>query len=363
MKFTITQDALKEAIAAVQGAVEKKGTLHILQYVVLEAAGSELCLSASDMDISIQKTVPAIVEQEGSVCVPSQKLFGIAQTLSADTDVSFTLDDKYWVIVKGGKAKFRVAGRSRDQFPEIHQPTDASVTLNSTLLKTLVERVQFSVFTGMTNERPGLMGAKLTVRDGIVRMVGADGYRLSLATAIAEVGPIDILLPRKALQQILHIPDDVAVEIGVEQSRVFFVTEGQKISARRLSAAYPNYELILPKDHDKSAVVDREALRDAVRRARLMIDTNLRKLRLTFSSGQVAVRAVSAEEGEIDDVVEAEYEGEEVPIAFQWDFVNDFFSACDAEKIRITFQSSSKITEFNAVGDEDWRYLITPQKL
>ncbi|MDH4131296.1 MAG: DNA polymerase III subunit beta, partial [Gemmatimonadota bacterium] len=67
MKFTITREQFQEGLQAVGASIPTKTTLPVLSNVLLEATRDGLRLSGTDLDIAVTTTVPASVDQEGSI--------------------------------------------------------------------------------------------------------------------------------------------------------------------------------------------------------------------------------------------------------------------------------------------------------
>ena len=73
MKLTIGQEEFVSGLLSVQNVVSSRTTLPILSNVLLSAAGNRLTLTATDLDVTISKTVEAKVESEGSFTIPVKK--------------------------------------------------------------------------------------------------------------------------------------------------------------------------------------------------------------------------------------------------------------------------------------------------
>ena len=87
MKLTIERSALLTSLQHVQSVVERRNTIPILSNVQLSAKGSELGLTATDMDIWVFDKTPADVGAEGSITASAHLLFDIVRKLSDDRKV------------------------------------------------------------------------------------------------------------------------------------------------------------------------------------------------------------------------------------------------------------------------------------
>ena len=167
--------------------------------------------------------------------------------------------------------------------------------------------------------------------DSKARMVTTDGHRLAYIERILDEsieGTMDALIPKKALLELVKISRDTDgdVSFGEDQNHIYFELEGRLLITRKLSGNFPNYEMVLPKDNDKTATFDLDEMKGAVRRVSLMADERNRSIRLTFREGEVEITAQSSEEGEGNEIVQADYTGEEMQLGFNWQYLQEFLN-------------------------------------
>ncbi|MEZ5424464.1 MAG: DNA polymerase III subunit beta, partial [Pyrinomonadaceae bacterium] len=297
MEFTIKQSTLKDELGFIQGVVERKTTIPVLANILIESLGdNEIRIVGTDLDVTIRCDAEAVVEKAGSICVSARKLFDIVRALDAE-DVHFKKEDNEWVTMKCGRAKFRLAGVNREQFPEIPSFKSTPLSLPAATFNYFIQNTAFAI----TNEvsRFTLSGAKFVISDGIARMVTTDGHRLAFIeqklSGDEKTSAIDTLIPRKALLELAKIARDTGGDIafGEDQKHLFFEIEGRLLISRTLTGAFPNYELVMPKDNDLTAVFDLEEMRAAVRRVSLMADDRTRSIRLIVRDGEIELNAQS----------------------------------------------------------------------
>ena len=120
MEFTVSKADLVTEMSLSQGVVEKKTTIPILSNVLLEAAGDRVTLTATDLELGIRCSCPARVKKEGAGTVPARKLLDYARLLP-DGDVNMKFLENHWANITSGRSKTRIAGMSRESFPELPQ--------------------------------------------------------------------------------------------------------------------------------------------------------------------------------------------------------------------------------------------------
>src|SRR4029077_11448303 len=104
---------------------------------------------------------------------------------------------------------------------------------------------------------------------------------------------------------------------------------------------FPAFEKVIPKGNENNVVVAKAALEGAVRRASVLSSEKARAVRLEFKSGALAVSASNPELGEAHEEIEAEYKGDPFEIAFNAQYLVDFISVVDTERVRMELKDGS----------------------
>lgn len=395
MEFTIKQSVLKDELGYVNGIVEKKSTIPVLSNILIESVGeNSIRILGTDLDVTIRCEAEADIKQAGSMCVQARKLFDIVRLLE-DGDVHFKKEENEWVSLNCGRSKFKLAGVSREQFPEVPEFKSVPRKISAEIFNHFIQNTAFAI----TNEqsRFTLSGAKFVIEDGTARMVTTDGHRLAFIERKLENSgdePMDSLIPKKALMELTKISKDAGGDIsfGEDPNHIYFEVDGRLLITRKLSGTFPNYEMVIPKDNDKTVTFDAEEMRNAIRRVALMADERTRSVRLTIKSNEIEIGAQSSEEGEAQERVTADYTGEEVSIGFNSQYLQDFLNIVgasetesatsetenetDGETVRVKessnrpriafeFKDGNGQTQMKIAGDTsyDYKYIVMPLRI
>jgi DNA polymerase-3 subunit beta len=393
MEFVIKQSVLKDELGFVQGIVEKKSTIPVLSNILIESVGeNNIRIVGTDLDVTIRCEAAADIKKAGSMCIQARKLFDIVRLLP-DADVHFTKDENEWVKLNCGKSNFRLAGVSREQFPEVPSFKSAPMKLSADIFNHFIQNTAFAI----TNEqsRFTLSGAKFMIDGGMARMVTTDGHRLAfiekkLNTEATDA--MDALIPKKALMELTKIARDAKGEVsfGEDPNHIYFEVNGRLLITRKLSGTFPNYEMVIPKDNDKTAIFDAEEMKNAIRRVSLMADERTRSVRMTIRANEIEIGAQSSEEGEASEKVVADYTGEEVEVGFNAQYLQEFLNVVgageseaseteketDGETVRVKetanrlriafeFKDGNAQTQMNIAGDTnyDYKYIVMPLRI
>ena len=394
MEFVIKQGALKDELGFVQGIVEKKSTIPVLSNILIESIGENtIRIVGTDLDVTIRCEAEAEIIQAGAMCIQARKLFDIVRLLE-DSDVHFTKEENDWVKMTCGKSNFRLAGVSKDNFPEVPSFKSAPMKLSAEIFNHFINNTAFAI----TNEqsRFTLSGAKFIVEGGAAKMITTDGHRLAyIERNLGDSAPaetMDALIPKKALMELVKISRDASgdVSFGEDPNHIYFEVGGRLLITRKLSGNFPNYEMVIPKDNDKTATFDLEEMKAAIRRVALMADERTRSVKLTIRSGEIEIGAQSSEEGEANETVSAEYDGEEVQLGFNSQYLQEFLNVVsakeseaaeteketDGEKVKVKetssrmriafeFKNANAQTQMNIAGDTNYnyKYIVMPLRI
>src|SRR3569832_1754251 len=113
MKATIERATLLKGLSHVQSVVERRNTIPILSNVLIEAtAEGTLKLMATDLDLQINESVAAAVDQPGATTVSAHTLFDIARMLPEGSQIQLAAADGK-MTGGAGRARGRRGARPR----------------------------------------------------------------------------------------------------------------------------------------------------------------------------------------------------------------------------------------------------------
>ena len=366
MKLTIGQEEFITGLQSVQNVVSTRTTLPILSNVLLNAVGDRLTLTATDLDVTISKTVEAKVEIDGSFTMPVKKLLSIAREVGGsqiEMDVS-----KNQCSIKSGSSAYRVNGLPAEEFPPIPNFSgQTTIQMPQDTVKTMLRRTSFAVSTD--ENRYVLNGLYLSFKENKLTMVATDGRRLALAEEDVELqdnNPLEVIVPTKAVQELSRLLGDKGdVEIQITENQVSFGLKendgtGSLIVSKLVEGAYPNYKQVIPSESKHRVTLDKEELFHALRRAEIMTSDKANSVKLTFSENNLTFTANSPEVGESRETMAIKYGGEETSIAFNPQFFIDPLKALEEDEVHFEFtdQLSPGVVKVN----HPFLYVIMPMR-
>jgi len=369
MEFSVSKADLVRELSLSQGVVEKKTTIPILSNVLLEARGDRVILTATDLELGIRCSCPAKVKKEGSGTVPAKKLLDYVRLLP-DAELTVKFLENHWANLTCGRSKTRMAGMSRESFPELPQMPEPVAEIPVKLLSSMIARTSFAI--SMEESRFTLNGALLLLKPESMTMVATDGHRLAFVESGIEGGlvskPFRALMPKKAMGEIVKLADDgeaKAIFAG-DDNHLFFQIGERLLLTRKLTGNFPDYERVLPKDNTLTATLSKDEVRSAIERVAQFADERSKAIRVKFVPGEIQIFSSSVETGESEETVPGQYEGPELVIGFNAQYLLDFLRNIGQSEVAFELKDAKSAGELRPAGAElkdQYRYVVMPMRI
>jgi DNA polymerase III subunit beta len=369
MQFVVSKQNLQRELSFVQGVVEKKNTIPVLSNILIESVGeNNIRLTGTDLDVTIRCDTDAEIQTAGSICVQARKLFEIARLLP-DAPVTFKKEDNDWVTVTCDKSKFKMVGVAKDAFPEVPSSKSTPTKISASILKNFIDRTIFAIT--QEESRYTLSGAKFILDDAGARMVTTDGHRLAYVErkGVSKNGSdaIDTLIPRKTLAELTKLTagSDEEISLGMDGNHIFFEVGPRLLISRMLYGQFPNYDMVMPKNNDKSIQFDGALLNQAIRRVALMSDERSHAIRFHLAPNELVISSQNAEAGEANETIQTDYTGEETDIGFNAQYLQDFLNVVGDGPVAFEFKDGNSQAQLRPAegGDYDYKYIVMPMRI
>jgi DNA polymerase III subunit beta len=372
MEFAISKNDLVRELGLSQGVVEKKTTIPILSNVLIEARDDRIILTATDLELGIRCSCPAKVKKEGAGTVPAKKLLDYTRLLP-DGDLNFKFLENHWASITCGRARTKIAGMSRESFPELPQMPEPISEIPVRVLASLISRTAFAI--SMEESRFTLNGALMLLNGEEITMVATDGHRLAyvesgMGTDGASAKGFRALIPKKAMGEIVKLAEesgaDAKIVFSGDDNHLFFRFGERLLITRKLTGNFPDYERVLPKDNTNIVKLKKEEIRAAIERVAQFADERSRAIRVQFGPGEVKIFSASVETGESEESVSSEYAGPELEIGFNAQYLLDFLRAIPHEDVSFALKDQKSAGEMRPATEEakdHYRYVVMPMRI
>jgi DNA polymerase-3 subunit beta len=370
MEFSVTKSVLLNELNTTQGVVERKTTIPILSNILVEAKGSRLTITATDLELSIRTSCEVKIKKEGAGTIPAKKLLELVRLLP-EGEIKFRLLENHWVEIIADKKKYKLVGMARENFPALPAMPHALVKIPAAILESLIAKTKFAI--SMEESRYTLNGGLLILKPDTIAMVATDGHRLALAETTQKLaglnGEVKVLIPKKAMDEVEKLSSgagsDAQLDFAKDESHLFFQADHRLLISRILTGQFPNYEAVLPRDNNKTVVIERGELCDAVRRVSQLADQRSHAVKLAVSNEGIEISASSPEYGEAKENIEKEYAGDPIAIGFNSSYMLDFLGAAADGPISIELKDEQSAGQMRPLADESYRYryIIMPMRI
>jgi DNA polymerase-3 subunit beta len=343
------QDAFKKVIS------EKKSALPILTNFLLKAEDGKLTVYGTDLEVYTLYTIPADVEEEGSICVNSKKISDISKVLAQNEALLYT--DGETLKITSGKTKYSLPTFEADDFPLPESyPSDLTVLISG---KEFLEGVSRTIYAVSKDEsRFALNGVCFSFIDDKLEFVATDGHRLALySTQISGKLEGKYIVPIKALSEIKKLVSDVEdVEVAVSGSSIFFKGSNYILSARLLEGIFPDYKQVIPDSFSIEITLSKSELIESIKRVIIAEDNDNKPIKLKLFNNKLIISTPSTSDAYAEDEIEVSYDGKEFEIGFNGKYILDAVDEIENENIVIKFINKDSQTVI-VPEDSEERYL------
>jgi DNA polymerase III subunit beta len=375
VKIQVERDVLAEAVAWTARALPARPAVPVLAGIRLQAA-ADLTLSSFDYDVSAQARVPVEAEEEGEALVSGRLLAEITRSLPA-RPVEITTDGARATLTCGS-ATFTLLTMPTEDYPSLPEMPPPAGSIGSDAFASAVG--QSATAAGRDDTLPALTGVRIEIAGETLTLVSTDRYRLAVRELRWTPARPDlsaaVLVPARALAdtaRALTAGAEVSIALALPgeegaggEGMIGFEGGGRRTTTRLLGGDFPRYESLLPKQVNAVAELAAAPFAEAVKRVALVAERNT-AVRLSFSPGQLVLEAGTGDEAQAEEVIDASFEGDEIQIAFNPQYLLDGLTALDSDIARISFTESGKpalITGKPAPDEQpDFRYLLMPIRL
>jgi DNA polymerase-3 subunit beta len=341
----------------------------VLAGLRLELGGDSLTISGSDLDLTIACMITVSGEADGLIVIPAKLLADVVRSLEPGAVTIEVVEGD--ALVTGGRSQFSIRTIAAEEFPQLAEAQGDTVTLDAPDLAAALRQV---VPAASSNDsRPVLTGVLLAAggddeeQEGSgLRLVATDSYRLSVRELPeAEVlgAGQKVLVPSRALSELARLlGDEPTAQLRLGERDASFEVGGVHLTTRLIEGDFPRYQGLIPSERPNRLTVDRQALLEAIRRVRLMaVETT--PIRLAMSSEGLELIVISQDIGQAHETLDAVYDGEELTVAFNADYLLDGVEVVTGEEVILETVDALKPAVMQATDSTGFLYLLMPVRV
>jgi DNA polymerase-3 subunit beta len=365
LKLDCPRKEFAEAVSKAAEAASTRTSINILQNLLIEAGDHGVRVLGCDGEMWVERTVPCMVSEPGSLCLQARLLNQLVGSLP-DGDLTLRTADSQGAVLEQGASEYKLQTLDASDFPNIPDyGGEGSLKLTMGTLREAIDSVAFSVSTDP--HRKILTGVLFRYEDGVLTLVATDTHRLAVRRIALEgdTPPLSAVVADKALKAIKALPiaDSDEVEIKFGSGRLGVEAAGAKVVAQLLVGAYPTWERVVPNESTRSWSVEVDQFKEKVRRTMILATDNANRVRFRGNDDQILIAARSEDKGEAKEEVPMVSSNGDVEIAFNGKYVTETLERIAGTGVRVEMTESSRPAVFRPADDESYFCVIMPMAL
>lgn len=366
MKISCSQSQLAKALNTVSKAISSKTTIPILKGFLLNAKEGILTISASDMDISIEKKIEVNVEEEGTL-VLSAKLFADIIRKLPNEEVYIEESENFTVTIRCLSSEFTLVGFPPDEFPIIADTEHEDIiSLDKEVFKEMIKKTAFAA--SIEESKGIIIGVLIEMEENQLSLVALDGFRMAVAKETVKNEKVEkiIILARilgEVNKIIMENEDENSINLILSEKKAIFLMDKTKIVLRLLDGDFIKYRDVIPSENQCKVKVNRNEILSSLERASLLAKEGKNNLiKLSITNDKILITSRS-EEGNVKEEVFIEKEGNDLDIGFNSKYLLDMLKAISDEEIMMEFNTSVSPCIIKPLEGDAYLYLILPVRI
>lgn len=370
MNFIVSSASLLKQLSLISGVLNSSNTLPILDNFLFEISGSDLTVSASDLETTMSTKLTVESKEDGLIAIPAKMLIDILKNLS-DHPITFSIDKgNFSIEISSDYGKYKLSGHSGEEFPKvpaIEQPN--SLVLAADVLSRAINKTLFAA--GNDDLRPVMSGVFCELGTGDITFVATDAHKLVRYKRLdaKSDNSTSFILPSKPLNLLKNCLNNVE-EVNVEynQNNAFFSLGNINLICRLVEGKYPNYDAVIPKENPNVLTIDRTLLLSSVKRVSIFANKTTHQVKLKLAGSSLNISAEDLDfANKADERLTCSYSGEDMEIGFNSKFLMEMLNNIDSEEVSIEMSEPNRagiILPGNKENDsEDMLMLVMPVML
>ena len=371
MQFVVKRDILLKSLNFVHVVVEKKNTLPILSNVLLQLKDKKLLIVATDLDIIFYDEIDEVkIIKEGSTTTSAAILYDILRKISSNSDLNFELKTENKLSLKSDNSDFNLLCLPTDNFPTfVDEFEGQEILLNNSRFLKLLNKTRISISNDDTRHYLNGIYLHLTEAGGrnFLTGVATDSHRLSSSSLeIDNIGDFSsIILPRKTVFQLCSLLAETSEKLTMQTSdnKIKFSLGKMKLISKVIDGKFPDYKKVVPAANDKTLIVSSKDFIDSIERVASVSLDRKEGVKLSISKDNIQLSVNSANSGEGNEKIQAEFNSEKLNISFKSKYLIDIASEVEDKKLKINLKDSASPVLIEDVSDKNSYYVIMPMKI
>jgi DNA polymerase-3 subunit beta len=365
----IQRDTILKPLQAVSGVVERRLTMPILANVLLETEENHLSMVATDLEIQITAREPMDCAPGQSITVSARKLQDLLRALPDDSQVNIESNESK-LVLKANKSRFTLQTLPANDYPRFKTMGDEvqQFSIAQKELKDMLRLVEYAM--AAQDIRFYLNGVLFVLEGKSLVAVATDGHRLSLASmelkdAQTDYKKQEIIVPRKTILELSKLLNDSEdkVLVSTRTNQIGFNFGNIELKSKVIDGRFPDYQRVIPQEHDKHLTFDRLLLLSCLQRAAILSNDKFRAVRLVLGNGVLKIVCSNSDQENAEEEIEVAYHGDTLDMGFNINYLLDVTSTLQGNEVVLSFKESTDSVLFTLPNRNDYKYVVMPMRI
>ena len=371
MQFIVKRDILLRSLNFVQGVVEKKNTLPILSNVLIQLKNKKLSIIATDLDIIFYDEITEVKTiTEGSTTTSAAILYDILRKISSNSELNFDLKTENKLSLKSDNADFNLLCLPTDNFPSFADNfLGQEIEINNQKFLKLLNKTRISISNDDTRHYLNGVFIHLTEAQGrnFLTGVATDSHRLSSSSLeITNISDFtSIILPRKTVYQLCSLLTESSEKLSMQisENKIKFTLGKMKLISKVIDGKFPDYKKVVPTDNNKYLTVSTRDFINSIERVASVSLDRKEGVKLAISKDFVQLSVNSANSGEGNEKIKAEFNSDNLNISFNSKYLIDIASEVEDKNLKLNLKDATSPVLVEDLSDKNSYYVIMPMKI
>ena len=372
MKFSLNKKDIADKLSHLMNVIPSKASMMVLSNFRLDAdvETNEITITATDLNVTTIINITANVVQSGSLLVSARHLADIIGSLPDNMLINFSVEENQ-LKIECGNTNFKIGFIESALFPEIaFIENENTFAIDAQYFKKLVQNTAFCVAT--ETYQSICTGVYFRIEDNLLTMAATDTKRIGevkLKTNFTIGEPYEIVLPPRALHFLeKNIQSDVnEITMKYDERKICFFLKNIMLISNKYEGKFPTYTVAFRNIPDINLMLDKNALKDAIRRVSLLSEDDDKLITIEMIGKEIIVESFISDKGKAKaSISEFEYDGQDAKYCFNSRLLSSLVNAVDTDDVIIKMRSNVEpiwVLNNETYDDMEIRFVVMPMRM
>ncbi len=363
MKISILKEPFLEKINFSSHFTSSKiSSLIALQGIFIKAQDNIIHFYSTNLN-SYYHTSMKVDGKESFTAIIDPKKVGEFLSLLSPGKIDLEVKEKQ-VVISQNKTKGEFPILTAEEFPVPPKTEGKPQEMKAAFFLDNLPLVLFAASADET--RPALSGVNFLTQEDNMTIVATDGFRLSLLRLKKTTDWPSMILPSGFLNEAIHLMKGAkSIKFGYSprEKTVSLHVDEHDLYTRLIEGEYPPFEKVIPASKKTTVTLDKEDFLRGVKLISIFAREFSNIVILNVGKETVEIKPKTDKNGENVAVLEAEVEGEEQKIAFNYRFLLDLLNNLEAKKITIELSKPDSPAVFKSDKNPHFLHIVMPVRI